>query len=379
MAHADNAVTPAQSHPKAPHTTSEPLPTPEGAAREADVPQGASEASARETGAPQGAGVGEASAPQGVREAGVREASGSRELLAAAEVARAALTLDSGEGAALVDRLAHPPAGRRWTALVIDGGVVMASVSAKDPAVGHLDLLAVHPDVRGRGHGRELVRAAEEWLRSAGATQARFAGNPPCYAWPGIDVRYTAAACLAESLGYERYHMAWNMTADLGTDLSVEDDLVRLAQTGVHVHAAEQRRRESSAPEGRETVTAGGRESGGAEGRERVAAFVREHWNEFWAWEAVNATGLHYAERDGRILGFAAWGTRPAWFGPMGTAPEARGLGVGGVLLRRCLADMRAAGHSSAQIGWVGPLRFYSHAVGARAERVFWLYRRDLA
>ncbi|MFD1542601.1 GNAT family N-acetyltransferase [Nonomuraea guangzhouensis] len=285
----------------------------------------------------------------------VRQASAAAELRDAAEVARAALTLDPGEGPALVDRLANPPTGRRWTALVIDGGVVMASVSGKDPAVGHIDLLAVHPEVRGRGHGRELVRAAEEWLRSAGVTQARFAGNPPCYAWPGIDVRYTAAACLAESLGYERYHMAWNMTAGLATDLSVDDDLVRLAQRDVYVHTAAE------------------------QGRERVAAFVREHWNENWAWEAVNATGLHYAERDGRILGFAAWGSRPAWFGPMGTAPEARGLGVGGVLLRRCLADMRAAGQSSAQISWVGPLRFYSRAVGARTERVFWLYRRDLA
>ncbi|MEU8144374.1 GNAT family N-acetyltransferase [Nonomuraea sp. NPDC048901] len=276
------------------------------------------------------------------------------DLAVAAQVARAALTLDGGEGAALVERLARPPADRRWTALVMDGGVVMASVSAKDPAVGHLDLLAVHPDARGRGHGRALVGAAEEWLRSEGATQARFAGNPPCYAWPGIDVRYTAAACLAERLGYERYHVAWNMTADLGADLSVEEEPARLAEAGVSVHAA---------------VT----------DRERVAAFVREHWNENWAWEAANAAGLHYAERDGRILGFAAWGARPAWFGPMGTAPEARGLGVGGVLLRRCLAEMRAAGLSSAQIGWVGPLRFYSHAVGARAERVFWLYRRDLA
>jgi GNAT superfamily N-acetyltransferase len=276
------------------------------------------------------------------------------ELTEAGLVAAAALTLDAPESASLVDRLSRPPAARRWTALATEGGVVMASVSSKDPALGHIDLLAVHPDVQGLGHGRALVRAAEDWLRGQGARQARFAGNPPCYAWPGIDVRYTAAACLAESLGYERYHMAWNMTADLSADLSADAELTRLDKAGVRVRAA------------------------GAD-RARVVAFVEEHWNERWAWEAANAGGLHYAERDGRVLAFAAWGARPGWFGPMGTAEEARGLGLGRVLLRLCLADLRDRGQAEAQIGWVGPLRFYSRAVGARAERVFWLYRRDLA
>lgn len=279
----------------------------------------------------------------------------------AARVAQAALTLDAGEAAALVGSLSRPPAERRWTALAVDGGVVMASVNTVDPAVGHVDLLAVHPSAQGAGRGRALVRAAEEWLRGQGAREARFAGNPPCYAWPGIDVRYTAAACLAESLGYERYQVAWNMTADLRhADLGVEDDLARLKRAGVSVHGL-------------------GGPGDAPAGRERVAAFVEEQWNDRWAWEAVNAAGLHYAERDGRVLGFAAWGARPSWFGPMGTAPDARGLGLGRVLLRRCLAEQRAAGQDHAQIGWVGPLRFYSRAVGARAERVFWLYRRDLA
>lgn len=270
----------------------------------------------------------------------------------AADIARAALVFDADSAAALPRRLGTPPDGRRWTSVVTDAGLVFASVSGRDPGVGHIDLLAVHPDQQGKGHGRELVRAAEEWLRAQRVTEVRFAGNPPCYAWPGIDVRYTAATCLAESLGYERYHVAWNMTADLSAGLSVEDDLVRLAAQGVTVGSGE---------------------------RERVTEFAREHWNDNWAWEAANAAGLHHAERDGKILAFAAWGARPAWFGPMGTAPEARGLGLGGVLLKRCLAEQRAAGQSHAQIGWVGPLRFYSRAVGARVERVFWLYRRELA
>ena len=271
------------------------------------------------------------------------------------EIAASALTLDTAEAPALVARLRTPPEGRAWTALVTTGagaggitGVVFASLSVSDPATGHIDLLAVSPSAQGHGHGRALTRAAEDWLRAHGATQARFAGNPPCYAWPGIDVRATPAACLAESLGYERYHVAWNMTADLTGDLSAP------APEGVTIHA-----------------TVRGE-------RDQVVAFVREHWGDNWAWEAENATTCHHAARDDEILGFAAWGGRPGWFGPMGTAPAARGLGVGGVLLRRCLAARRATGQTTAQISWVGPIRFYSRAIGARAERVFWQYRRDL-
>ncbi|MGV9329347.1 GNAT family N-acetyltransferase [Streptosporangium sandarakinum] len=296
----------------------------------------------------------------GVPGAGIREA-GPDDAAALGELAAAALTLDAAEAPDLVASLSAPPAGRRWTALVTGDltGVVFASVSGRDPSAGHIDLLAVHPGARGAGRGRALVAAAEEWLRGQGAAEARFAGNPPCYAWPGIDVRYTPAAALAERMGYERYDVAWNMTAGLAADadLSTDADAARLAESGVEL---------------RELRTAGPGD------RDALLAFVREHWNDNWAWETEHAGGCHYAVRGSEIIGFAAWGARPAWFGPMGTAPAARGLGVGRVLLRRCLAEQRAAGQESAQIGWVGPLGFYSRAAGARAERVFWLYRRTL-
>jgi predicted N-acetyltransferase YhbS len=90
--------------------------------------------------------------------------------------------------------------------------------------------------------------------------------------------------------------------------------------------------------------------------------------------------GCHVAvDAEGAILGFAAYGSsRASWFGPMGTAPAVQGMGIGSVLLRRCLADQKAAGYDRVQIGWVGPLPFYSGAVGARVERVFLLYRKQL-
>jgi GNAT superfamily N-acetyltransferase len=274
----------------------------------------------------------------------------------------AALALDA-EAALLPAHLMGPPPDREWTWLVTNGGqgVVFASTAAlparpvkQGNRLGYVDLVAVHPDSQGRGLGRALVTAAEQWLAGRGVGEVRFAGHQPCYAWPGIDVRYTPALCLAERLGYERYQIAWNMTAELTNDLHVGDDLDRLARAGVEVRAA------------------------GPGERGAVAEFTRREWNDRWAWEVEHSTGCHYAVRDGMVLGFAAWGARPAWFGPMGTAPPAVGLGIGRVLLRRCLAEQRAAGQQRAEIGWVGPLRFYSRAVGARVERVFALYRRRL-
>lgn len=272
------------------------------------------------------------------------------------ETVEQALVYDH-DARAVLTRLLSPPAGRRQALFTTPSGegVAVVSVSSRDPAVGHLDLLAVRPSAQRQGVGRRLVVAAEEWLAQQGARHIRIAGNPPCYGWPGIDVRYTAAACLAEKLGYALIDTAWNMTADLSGDLDSGGDEERLVREGVRVQAAS------------------------GELRSQAVTFARQQWNGNWAWEVEQATGCHVAIRAGAIVGFAAWGARPNWFGPMGTAASVRGLGIGRVLLRRCLHDMREAGALSAEISWVGPKGFYSDAVGAATQRVFWLYGRDLA
>ncbi|MEU7903188.1 GNAT family N-acetyltransferase [Actinoplanes sp. NPDC049118] len=242
-------------------------------------------------------------------------------------------------------------------------GVVLGSVSHRDASIGHVDLVAVDPRDRRRGVARALVARIEGALAGLGAGDVVIAGNAPYYAWPGIDVRYTPAICAAMSFGFEQDQPAWNMTVDTATAglESTADHEARLAGEGIVVRRA-----------GTEDVPA-------------LVGFALANFGSGWAGEITHSVGRDRARchlavaKDGSILGFAAYGSsRPGWFGPMGTATAARGLGIGALLLRRCLADQRAAGHDRVQIGWVGPLPFYSKAVGARVERVFLLYRKQL-
>lgn len=277
---------------------------------------------------------------------------------------------DATEASVIVERLRSVPLGRRTAALVaIDGdavvGAVLASISHRDPTAGHIDLVAVHPRLRRRGIGRQLLVAAEAALAAAGAHEVLIAGNLP-YAWPGIDVRYTPAVCTALALGYEHERTAWNMTVNLSTPdapglRDTDPAERRLAAKGVTVRRAT------------------------AEDMPALTGLIAANFSQGWLWEVQQSigrdgAGCHLAVReDGAVLGFAAYGAlRPSWFGPMGTAPNEQGSGIGAVLLRRCLADQRAAGHTRVQIGWVGPVAFYSRTVGATIERVFFLYRKSL-
>jgi ribosomal protein S18 acetylase RimI-like enzyme len=230
------------------------------------------------------------------------------------------------------------------------------------PTTGHIDLVAVDPEHQGQGLGRELLAELEQRLIAAGATRLRIRGNPPHHAWPGIDIRYTPAVCLAQAAGYKRLLDANNMVVDLAAaDLATDEDEQRLAAAGIEVRRGR--------PQDEAALRAwSDAEFGGTWGQECAMALRN------------NPSSLHVAVRDGQYLGFAAHSVqRTALFGPMGTGEAARGLGIGAVLLRRCLADQRAAGLDSTEIGWVGPVRFYSRTVGARLGRVFWAFEKAVA
>jgi mycothiol synthase len=259
-------------------------------------------------------------------------------------------------------------AGRLDLVAEVSGETIGACYGSLRPAAGggasgHVDLLAVARQASGRGVGASLLAGMENLLAERGAAAIVLAGNPPVYLWPGVDARYTAMTCLAARAGYERYSDEVDMAVDLhAADLDCGPDTDRLAAAGVTVRRAE--RSES----------------------ERLVGWLRAGpWGQSsWPDEAAatltrQPAGCHVACRGEQYVGFACHGSvRRGWFGPMGTLSAERGHGIGSLLLRRCLSDMRAAGLAIARIGWVGPVRFYALAVGARTERVYWLYRKAL-
>lgn len=277
-----------------------------------------------------------------------------------------ALSRDGEEGAGLPELLWESPRSRPGLKLVAEAeggivGVALAALRAEGggPPVGYIDLLAVAPLAQGRGYGRGLLAAAEEVLAREGVAEVNLGGNAPCYAWPGIDVGYTAAIGLAGSAGYTPSNEAFNMTVDLdGASLDTSAAEKRLAEGGIKVR-----------------LLAGSDEPA-------FSSWVAQHWNADWAWEATRAlvrpgARCYVATRGTELVAFAAYGCgRPSWFGPMGTVPAEQRQGLGSVLLKRCLADQRSSGMSRSVIGWVGPPEFYRRAVGAVVERRFRLYRK---
>jgi mycothiol synthase len=247
----------------------------------------------------------------------------------------------------------------RRDATVVGCCVGSTGQDASDSAEGFIDLLVVASAERRRGLGRLLADTMEQRFGALGCTRINLAGSAPFYAWPGIDVHYTAAICFAEDLGYRRAGVAANMDIDLvNTSLDTDSSERRLTAAGIQV------RRAGSGDDG------------------PMQASLAATWMRTWVVEATAAlrgsqSGVYVAVQGSRYVGFCTYGVgRPHEIGPLGTAPDMRRLGIGAVLLKRCLAEQRERGVPTAELVWVGPLSYYARTVNATIGRTFWLYEK---
>ena len=103
-----------------------------------------------------------------------------------------------------------------------------------------------------------------------------------------------------------------------------------------------------------------------------IKEFAKVNFNDHWVGEVeaalsrVNPT-CFIAVKDKKVIGFACFeATAPSMFGPTGVHAEYRGLGIGKVLLLKCLYALKEIGYPYAIIGSVGAARgFYEKSCNA--------------
>ncbi len=234
---------------------------------------------------------------------------------------------------------------------------------AGDGPLGVIKLAAVSVSHRRSGLGSRLLHAVEQRFAGKGAGIVRVCESPPNYLTPGVDCRYSSAPYFFEKHGYRRRGEACNMTVELeGRTFPSDEEERALRARGMEVRRA----RPGDA---------------GA-----VMQLLERHWPS-WKGEVAeslhnNPPTLHIALQGEDVVAFAAWDANnfgTGWFGPMGTAPEARRKGLGHVLLFRCLSDIVASGQPVATIPWVDPVGFYEQCASAAVSRIFHRYEKVLS
>lgn len=228
--------------------------------------------------------------------------------------------------------------------------------------LGYIKLMVVESKFQRQGVASQMYNAIEEKLIADDVKKIRIYDSPLNYFMPGIDPRYTAAVCFALKNGFKHIGDAINMKVDLNySHWKTDEQIDEFKKQGIEILRA------------------------GAKDREQLFELISEEWalwrNELEMAYKSNPAALFVAKLKGKVKAFAAYNGNnigTGWFGPMGTHPDLRGKGVGSLLLYLCLADMKKMGLKESTIPWVAPIAFYSHYAGAKINRVFWRFEKEL-
>jgi mycothiol synthase len=233
---------------------------------------------------------------------------------------------------------------------------------ASDKKMGWIKLFATDTKRRRQRLATTLFQQIEQKMKNDGVTVIRLIDSVPNYFQPGLDPRYTEAIAFSHHHGFKRFADTANMEVDLEhQDFKADLVELELASQGIFI----QRAKNEDLP--------------------LVLELLNQYFDH-WIPEVKiafenNPISLHIAQNLGKVIAFSAYDTNnlnTGWFGPMGTDPECRGKGIGRVLLKRCLNDIKNQGHNKAIIPWEGPISFYLHHVNAKVTRVFWRYEKEM-
>ena len=276
--------------------------------------------------------------------------------------------LDQFTEALLREKLEKDPDQSSETTLVaclqnkLAGFMQGVSREIRGETYGYIKLMATAPGAGRQGVATKLLEALEDQFLQRSVRRLRIYDVPMNYLNPGIDPRYTAAVCFAERRGFKKTGEALNMQVYPERSLwDTTAEEASMKQDGILIARAE------------------------PGDRERVMELLDREWA-LWKYEAGMALdqappAMFLAWQGDSVVAFAGYDSNnqgTGWFGPMGTDPSMQGRGLGRVLLYRCLQDMKEKGYHPVIIPWVAPVCFYAHHAGARIDRVFWRYEKEL-
>lgn len=237
-----------------------------------------------------------------------------------------------------------------------------------EPDKGWITALGVVPAARGQGLGQALLAGARDLFRSANRRSVSIAPYAPNYFVPGVDVeRYAAGLGFLQAQGFVVVTEAISMDANLvRLDFSgLEAREARLAAQGIAVR----------------NLTPADLPA--------LLGFLRDHMYGDWRRHArellTDATrGLATLEnftvavRGDEVVGYCQF--EGEHFGPFGVRDDLQGMGIGTVVLGRCLQTMRRHGHHNAWVLWTSDdtaAKVYSK-FGFAVTRRFAVLRQEL-
>jgi mycothiol synthase len=234
---------------------------------------------------------------------------------------------------------------------------------------GYITLLAVDERFRNRGLGARLLDEAEIYLITENRKEVWISPYSPYYFAPGVDV-----AAYSQGLGF----LLRKGFEEIYRPISMEVEL-----QGVRVPEWVQEKEKAALEQG--VVF----ETWKPEATLGLLRFARQEFGADWA-RYVREAGEAILRGDlpdrlffargagGRILGFSHYDRDR--FGPIGVSSEARGRGLGQILMFRTLEAQRSAGQSRAYFLWSDDAtarRLYD-AAGFREARRFAVLRKEL-
>jgi ribosomal protein S18 acetylase RimI-like enzyme len=239
-----------------------------------------------------------------------------------------------------------------------------------EPQKSWVTAFGVHPDCQRRGIGRVLFEYLIHKLADEGRKVLEISPYVPNYFVPGVDVKaYPGTITFLETaLGFKTLYHAISMGANL-TGFQIPPDILEL-----------ERKREAEDGLTIRPVTSAD--------LPELMPFIVKHFGWDWYRHAQDYLLEYFgdsaaqicflvARLRGEIVGYCQ--QRRERFGPFGVQPDMRNLGIGRLLLFRCLAEMSARHTYFAYFLWTGEdaARLYSLA-GFQRRREFAILRKEL-